>query len=146
MALSYDVRAVSTAPPGDVWSLLLDSASWPTWSTVDELVLDQSEGLGPDGRDDVGATRAFRTGTVVTVERITALDPLRRVTYEGVRSAFVSDYAAVIELDETSSGGTAIRWTGSYTARWGTRWLMRRIMRGVMQRMADGLASHSSAQ
>ncbi|MCZ2839619.1 SRPBCC family protein [Modestobacter sp. VKM Ac-2985] len=145
MALSYDARAVSTAPRGEVWSLLLDSASWPTWSTVDELVLDQSEALGLDGRDDVGATRAFRTGKVVTVERITALDPLRQLAYEGVRSAFVSDYAAVIELDETSSGGTVIRWTGSYTARWGTRWLMRRIMRGVMQRMADGLASYSSA-
>ncbi|MCZ2826931.1 MULTISPECIES: SRPBCC family protein [unclassified Modestobacter] len=142
--LSYDAGAVSAAPRPDVWTLLLDSASWPTWSTVDELVLDESEGLAPDGRDGVGATRAFRTGKVVTIERITALDPPRLFAYEGVRSALISDYAAVIELDETSSGGTAIRWSGSYNARLGTRWFMRRVMRGVMQRMADGLASYAS--
>ncbi|TYP90486.1 polyketide cyclase/dehydrase/lipid transport protein [Blastococcus xanthinilyticus] len=144
--LTYAARAVSAAPRRELWSLLLDAASWPSWSAVDELVLEESEGLAPDGRDGVGATRAFRTGRVVTVERITALDPPRRLAYEGVRSAFISDYAAVIELDETSSGGTVIRWSGSYTARRGTGWLMRRIMRGMMQRMADGLASSSSAQ
>ncbi|MCZ2811940.1 SRPBCC family protein [Modestobacter sp. VKM Ac-2979] len=144
--LAYAARAVSSAPRPELWSLLLASASWPAWSTVDELVLDRSEGLAPDGRDGVGATRAFRTGKVVTIERITALDPPRRFAYEGARNAFISDYAAVIELDETSSGGTVIRWSGSYTARWGTRWLMRRIMRAVMQKMADGLASYSSAR
>ncbi|WP_164702745.1 SRPBCC family protein [Modestobacter sp. KNN46-3] len=141
--LTYAARAVSAAPRPELWSRLLDPASWPRWSTVDELVLERSEGLALDGRDGVGATRAFRTGKVVTIEGITALDPPRRFAYEGVRSALISDYVAVIELDETSSGGTVIRWSGSYTARWGTRWLMRRIMRGVMQRMADGLASCS---
>jgi carbon monoxide dehydrogenase subunit G len=144
--LSYDARAVSTATRSHVWSLLIDSASWPRWSAVDELVLEESEGLALDGRDGVGATRAFRTGRVVSAERITALDPPDRFVYEGARNAYISDYVAVIELHEHAAGGTAIHWSGTYTARWGTGWFLSRVMRSVMRQMADGLATYSSTQ
>lgn len=35
---SYDVQAVSSAPPSAVWSALLDTASWTRWTPIDELV------------------------------------------------------------------------------------------------------------
>jgi Polyketide cyclase / dehydrase and lipid transport len=77
----------------------------------------QSQGLSPDGRDRVGAIRAFRTGDVVTKERITALEPGRRFAYEGVEIPSMSDYHAVVELQALPGDGTRIRWHGTYMVR-----------------------------
>jgi hypothetical protein len=62
----YDVRTRSEAPATVIWALLLDAATWPVWSCVDNLEREQSIGLDPDGRDIVGAVRAFRSGRMVS--------------------------------------------------------------------------------
>lgn len=140
---SYDVTAESTAPPAAVWALLLDARSWPDWSPVGSLEMGASQGISADGRDDVGAIRAFRTGKTVTRERITALDPERRFAYEGVDVPVMTDYQAAVDLRETSGGGTQIRWHGTYRVGRGKalffRWYLRRFMRD----MATGLADHA---
>ncbi|WP_431918966.1 SRPBCC family protein [Amycolatopsis tucumanensis] len=141
---SYDVTAETPAPPSVVWSLLLNARSWPTWSAVDALEADQSEGLSADGRDEVGAVRAFRTGKVVTKERITELEPGRRFAYEGAENPQLTDYRAAVELRELPGGGTRIRWHGTYRARRGMGWFMRRYLRRFMGRMAAGLAEHAA--
>ena len=64
--LNYDATATTTAPPAVVWRLLVDARTWPTWATVDSLVTERSSDLDPNGRDPVGAVRAFRTGRIVT--------------------------------------------------------------------------------
>ncbi|MBE1493585.1 carbon monoxide dehydrogenase subunit G [Amycolatopsis lexingtonensis] len=133
---SYDVTAESPAPPSAVWALLLDARTWPAWSRIDALESEQSEG--------VGAVRAFRTGKVVTKERITALEPERRFAYEGAENPQLTDYRAAVELHELSGGGTRIRWHGTYSARWGMRWFLRRYLRRFMQDMATGLAEHAA--
>lgn len=61
---SYDGQAVSSAPPS-VWSALLDSASWTSWTPMDELVTAKST----SGVAGVGTLRTFRTGSVVTTEQ-----------------------------------------------------------------------------
>jgi hypothetical protein len=58
----------------------------------------------------VGTLRTFRTGSVVATERVTGLEPLRRMDYEGVENPQLRDYQASIELDQTPAGGTAVRW------------------------------------
>src|SRR6184192_986291 len=141
---SYDVSAESAAPPSAVWALLLDPCSWPAWSPIDALETAQSAGLSPDGRDDVGAVRAFRTGKVVTKDRITALEPERRFAYEGAENPQLSDYRAAVELTGLPGGGTRIRWHGAYSARWGMRWFLRRYLRRFMRSMATGLAEHAA--
>ncbi|MEV6825276.1 SRPBCC family protein [Amycolatopsis sp. NPDC051102] len=141
--LSYDVTADSAAPPAVLWALLLDPHSWPAWSRVDALDTGRSAGLSADGRDAVGAVRAFRTGKVVTKERITALEPERRFAYEGAENPQLRDYRAEVELTALPGGGTRIRWHGSYSARWGMRWFLRWYLRRFMQAMADGLAAAS---
>ncbi|ALG11056.1 SRPBCC family protein [Kibdelosporangium phytohabitans] len=142
---NYDVTATSTASPAVVWRLLLDARTWPVWSAVDELVLDRSSGLDPDGRDPVGAVRAFRTGKTVTGERLTGLVEEKRMTYEDAFNKAIHDYDATIELTPTSDGGTLIRWHGTYATRWGMGLLMRGVMGRVMQQMVDGLASHAAS-
>ncbi|GHJ37224.1 SRPBCC family protein [Streptomyces sp. TS71-3] len=141
---SYDVVAVSAAPPAAVWTLLLDPQSWPEWSRIDALEPGRSQGLAAGRRDGVGATRAFRTGKVVSKERITALDPLRRFGYEGVENPRMSDYRAAVELRETPGGGTRIRWHGTYLARRGSRLFLPWYLRRFMRSMANGLAEYAA--
>ncbi len=141
---SYDVTADSPAPPAAVWALLLDPHSWPAWSRVDALEATQSTGLSADGRDGVGAVRAFRTGKAVTKERITALEPERRFAYEGAENPQLTGYRAAVELTELPGGGTRIRWHGTYSARFGRRWFLQRYLRRFMRGMATGLAEHAA--
>ncbi|MFI6518071.1 SRPBCC family protein [Spirillospora sp. NPDC050679] len=141
---SYDVTAETTASPVVVWALLLDPWSWPEWSPIDALQADRSRDLSSDGRDEVGATRAFRTGKAVTKERITVLDPRRRFAYEGVDNPRMADYRAAVELHESPGGGTRIRWHGTYRARRGRRWFFQWYLRRFMRRMATGLAEHAA--
>lgn len=139
---SYDVQAVSSAPPSAVWSALLDSASWTSWTPIDELVTAKST----SGLAQVGTLRTFRTGSVVTTERVTGLEPLRRMDYEGVENPQLRNYQASIELDQAPAGGTAIRWHGRYSARPGMGLLMRWYLRRFMQQMASGLAAYAQQQ
>ncbi|QBS44627.1 SRPBCC family protein [Nocardia sp. CS682] len=143
---SYDATATSAAPPAVVWRLLLDSRTWPLWSTVDALVPERCSGLDPNGRDGVGAVRAFRTGRTVTGERLTGLVEEKQLTYEDAFNWSLRNYQAVIDLVPAAAGGTIIHWYGTYSARWGMGWLLQRVMRRVMQQMADGLAAHAAAE
>ncbi|QNP75192.1 SRPBCC family protein [Streptomyces roseirectus] len=143
---SYDVTAETTAAPSAVWSLLLDPRSWPDWTPIDALDTEQSVGLDADGRDGVGAVRAFRTGRVLSKERITALEPERRFAYEGVENPYLRDYRAAIELRTLPGGGTGIRWHGTFTARRGTRRFQQWYLRRFMRTMATGLAEHAVTQ
>ncbi|UUV32929.1 SRPBCC family protein [Amycolatopsis roodepoortensis] len=142
---SYDVTAESPAPPAAVWALLLDARSWPVWSRVGSLEVAASQGLSADGRDGVGAVRAFRTGKTVTKERITALDPERRFSYEGVDVPVMVDYQASVDLCETPGGGTRIRWHGTYRVGKGNAWIFRWYLRRFMRDMATGLAAHAGS-
>ncbi|UJW35494.1 SRPBCC family protein [Saccharothrix sp. AJ9571] len=140
----YDVTAISAAPPAAVWRLLADARTWPAWSTVDEVVADRSSGLDPDGRDPVGAIRAFRTGRTVTGERLTGLVEEKQLTYEDAFNWALRDYRAVVDLMPTTEGGTFIHWHGTYSARRGLGRLMQGVLQRTMQRMADGLAAHAA--
>ena len=146
MPYSYDVTATSTAPSAAVWRLLVDARTWPTWSAVDALVPERSSGLDPDGRDAVGAIRAFRTGRMVTGERLTGLVEEKQLTYADAFNWALRDYRAVIDLTPTADGGTVIHWHGRYSARWGLGPLLNGVMRRTMRQMADGLAAHAATR
>ncbi|WP_423462168.1 SRPBCC family protein [Promicromonospora sp. MS192] len=142
---SYHVGTTTSAAPGTVWRLLIDGRSWPRWSSgLDELVETRSSGLDPEGRDGVGAVRAFRTGRTVAAERLVELVENRSMTYEDVVNPALRDYRAEIQLEPNADGGTAISWRGSWRARPGVGWLMPFILPGVMQRMADDLSAYAA--
>jgi uncharacterized protein YndB with AHSA1/START domain len=96
----HRVSATTSAPAHTVWRLLVDGRSWPRWASgLDELVEERSSGLDPDGHDDGGAVRAYRTGRVVTGERITELVRDRRLAYESTFNFSMKDHRAVVELE-----------------------------------------------
>jgi hypothetical protein len=88
----------------------------------------------------VGAVRAFRTGAVVTSERITELDPCRRFAYEGAENPFMKNYRAEILLSKKPAGGSAIHWRGTYDVPFGLHLALRPTLNHTMRRMAEGLA------
>ncbi|GAA5071451.1 SRPBCC family protein [Nocardia iowensis] len=144
---NYRVTATTSAPVDTVWGLLIDGRSWPRWSSgLDELVEDRSSGLDPHGHDGVGAVRAFRTGRVVTGERLTELVPNRRLAYEDAFNFAMKDYRAAVELEPTAAGGTTITWHGTWRMRPGIGWTMPFVLPGVMQRMADDLAGYAAKE
>jgi uncharacterized protein YndB with AHSA1/START domain len=141
----YHVSATTVAPVAVVWSLLVDGRSWPRWSSgLDELVEGRSTGLGSDGHDDIGTVRAFRTGRVVTGERLTELVEGRRIAYEDAFNFAIKDYRAVVQLEPTAAGGTTIDWQGTWRTRPGIGWATPLFLPRVMQRMATDLAEYAA--
>ena len=139
----YDVTVTTTAPPEKVWTLLADARTWPTWSKVDALDTERSEGL--DGDDPVGSVRAFRTGRAVTGERITEKVENRLLAYEDAFNASMRDYRARVELTPTPDGGTSIHWHGEYETNRLMGLFMPRYLQKFMRGMAEGLARHAEA-
>lgn len=141
---SYDVTAESSGSPSRLWSLLIDARSWPRWSVVDSLVRERSANISPEGRDEVGAVRAFRVGDIVTSERIVALEPFHRFAYEDAENPYLRNYRAEVLLGERPGGGSVIRWRGSYEAPDGHHLELREAMDGTMRQMVEGLARAGS--
>lgn len=137
---SYEVAARTSAAPAQIWSLLVDAHSWPRWGTVDALVPERSEQISPNRRDGVGAVRAFRTGRVVTLEKIVEMDGNERLVYEGLNNPFMKNYRAEIALVEDAGGGTTISWRGSYDVAFGLHFAFRPMLVRTMRRMVHGLA------
>jgi uncharacterized protein YndB with AHSA1/START domain len=137
-------EATTKAHPADVWALLSDRSTWPSWSP-----LGSHTGVSPgaDGDPDgVGAVAEFVTGRTRVREEIVVREPLRRLSYRLLSGLPLRDYLAVVEL--TPSGtGTHIRWSSSYrSGRPGLGWLYRIALTRVIRGMVAGLASAALAR
>ena len=136
------MRARSEAAPQAVYALLVDGASWPTWSGHDSFELVEP---GEAGGESLGAVRVFRRGRVASRERIVELVPERRLSYELLSGLPLSGYRGDVDLEPADGGGTAIHWHSSFTAKVpGTGWIYTRALRTFIQRAADGLARHAA--
>jgi polyketide cyclase/dehydrase/lipid transport protein len=139
-----DVRVPTEASPDVLYKLLRDGATWPTWSPLGSFELRKP--ADDDEPEGVGAIRVFRTGRVVTVERLVELVPDRRLSYELVSGLAIRDYHADVDLEPDDDGQTAIHWHSSFVAKVpGTGWLYQRSLSRFIERCARGLAAHATA-
>jgi Polyketide cyclase / dehydrase and lipid transport len=137
------VRAETTADPDAVYALLVDGATWPTWSPLGSFELEQA---GPDGGEGVGAVRVFRTGRVTSRERVAELVPGRRFSYELLSGLPVRDYRADVDLARAAGGGTEIHWRSRFLPKVpGTGWLIRRRLTDFIGQCARGLAARAAS-
>jgi uncharacterized protein YndB with AHSA1/START domain len=136
-----EATAWSAAPPAAVYGLLIDGATWPTWSGHDGAeVEEQGEGDG----DGVGAVRVLRRGRVRSRERIVALETDRRLAYELVDGLPLRDYRAAVELTP-ERGGTAIRWSADFAAKVpGTGPLYAFALKRFFASITSGLAARAA--
>jgi uncharacterized protein YndB with AHSA1/START domain len=132
-------EATSQAAPEEVWALLSDRSSWPSWSPLGSH---SRVSPGADGEPDgIGGVAQFVTGRHCVREEIVERKPPRRLSYILLSGLPLRDYRAVIELTP-SGGGTRIQWTSTFVpARPGTGWLYRLVLARVIRDAVAGLAA-----
>ena len=137
-------EATTEATPADVWALLSDRSTWPSWSPLGSHA---AVSPGADGDPDgVGGIAEFVTGRTRVREEIVAREPLRRLSYRLLSGLPLRDYRAVVEL-APSGTGTRIRWSSSYrSSRPGLGWLYRIALTRVIRGTVAGLASAALAR
>jgi uncharacterized protein YndB with AHSA1/START domain len=129
-----EIRAESrsAAPPERVFELLANVSSWPSWADFESAEVEQGAG--------VGELRALRRGRRVTRERVTALEPPRRLAYELVSGLPLRDYSAEVRLDPDGDG-TRVTWRSTFRPQLpGTGWLIKRRLGAFVRDTADGVA------
>lgn len=84
-----DIRTTTSADPAAVWSLLSDSASWPSWTPIEHFEL-----VAAGGSDGLGEVRTFTTGRVMVREESVERKQEKRLSYELLGGLAVRDYRA----------------------------------------------------
>ncbi|MEI6701100.1 MAG: SRPBCC family protein [Actinomycetota bacterium] len=107
---SFVVRGTTTAKPEEVWKLVSDGMTWPTWSPIGSCVREGLDGLG---QEQVGTFRTFKTGFVSSYEEVTELVPTSKFTYSLRKGMPLLDHEASIELIE-EGGETLVTWSEEF--------------------------------
>lgn len=134
-----EIRGTTEATVDQVWRLLGDSTSWPSWTPIEQAkIVDH-------GRDDgLGEVRTFKTGRVTVKEEIVERREPQRLSYKLLSGLAVRDYRADVDL--TRRGDTTeIRWHTTFKPKVpGSGWLYRRALTKATQDFVDGLAERAT--
>lgn len=134
-----DIRTTTPATPEQVWRLLDDSSTWPSWTPIDFFVL-----IKPGNGDGPGEIREFVTGGYTIREEIVERRRDSRLSYVLLSGLPLRDYRADIDLTPRA-GGTDISWhTGFRSKVPGMGPLYRRGLAKITRRFVDGLAEHAA--
>jgi Polyketide cyclase / dehydrase and lipid transport len=137
--INIDVGAHTRATPDVIFALLVDGATWPAWSPLEDFELEQAG----DPRTSVGEIRVFRKGRMIGRDQVVELLPMRRLVYVSLSGPPVRDYRAEIELQAVERG-TAIRWRASFLPRFPlTGRLLERGLRSFLDDCVRGLAGYA---
>ena len=135
-----DIRTTTAASAEQLWRLLDDSSTWPSWTPIDSFVL-----IRPGDGDGPGEIREFMTGRYTVREEIVERRRERRLSYILLSGLPLRDYRAEIDLTPHPDG-TEIRWHTVFRAQVpGMGGLYRRGLAKVTRRFVDGLAQHAAA-
>jgi hypothetical protein len=143
---SFEVNRTSSATPETLFRLETEGASWSEWAKP--LVMQSRwarEGAPvPAG---VGAIREIGGWPVLMREETVDYEPSRRHVYILVGRAPVKNYRAEATFTPTDSGGTDLKWSGSFTEVVpGTGRLMLAIFRGSVTLFANRLTKVAESQ
>jgi polyketide cyclase/dehydrase/lipid transport protein len=137
---SFEINKTSTASAATLFRLVADGANWSKWARP--IVVQSSWARqGDPAPGGVGAIRKVGLWPVMVQEETVAYEQDRRHAYKLVGPPTpAKDYAGEVVLTPNSSGGTDIRWTGSFTEGVrGTGPVMRAVMGGAVRFFAARL-------
>jgi len=140
---SYVVRARSSAPVEEVWSLLGEAARWKEWSFLDRAEVVHE---GTPVREGVGAVRQFSSHGIGSTEEVVAYDPPHHLGYAIVKGFPVRHYRADVRctVEET---GTLVTWSGTFDERLpGTGRVLELVLEQIMRRFATGVCRYADQQ
>lgn len=105
------VSRTTTATPEQVWALLSDVTTWPSWTAFGATRYEREGDPAPHG---TGAVRKLKLGPTWSTERVLAFEPPRRFAYSYEGPLPLRGYRG--EVDVVPEGGlTRITWTGTFT-------------------------------
>lgn len=140
--MGYETMDYERTTPADVravWQLLADSATWPTWTAIE-----QHTAVSPGRPDGTGEIRLFKTGRYSVREEIVERRPPERLSYTVVGGLGVRDYRADIALRALPHGGTHIHWHTVFRSKVpGFGWLYKPALDKATKRFINGLAEHA---
>jgi len=137
-----NVTAVTPATPEVVYALLADGSTWPAWSPIESVELEQPGSPPPEG---VGAIRVNRLGRTTGRDQILELVPNRSIKYATLSGLPIRDYVGEVELETAPDGATTVHLHSSFFPKVpGTGWIMQRGLRRFLERCVSGLAEYAA--
>jgi hypothetical protein len=130
---SFEINRTTTAPAATLFRLETDGAHWSEWAKP--LIVQSSwEQTGDPTPAGIGAVRKVGMWPMLMREKTVAYEPDRRHAYVQMGPRLpAKDYRAELLLAPNATGGTDLRWTGSFIEGLrGTGPLMRVFLRGVV--------------
>jgi hypothetical protein len=132
--IEIEHTARSRAPRSIVWQVLSDLRGWHTWGPWTETEIDG------DLRTMVSERKRLTGRPYVMHERVTALEPEERFSYDLLDGLPIRNYHADVTLSD-AGGGTDIRWASRFDPPWpifGGLWrgAMLKVIRDVSERAA----------
>ena len=131
---SFEINRTTHAPPATLFRLETDGAHWADWAKP--LIVQSSwEQQGDPAPGGIGAVRKVGLWPVLMREKTVEYEQDRRHVYELIRpSTPAKDYRAEALFTPNASGGTDLRWSGSFTEGVpGTGPIMLVFLRGALQ-------------
>lgn len=111
---SFEVNRTSTAPPSALFALEADGPRWAEWGKP-LIVQARWARRGTDEPDGVGAVREVGLWPVLIREETLEYEPGRKHVYTFFGANPIKDYRAEVLFTPNATGGTDLRWTGSFT-------------------------------
>jgi Polyketide cyclase / dehydrase and lipid transport len=112
---AFEINRTTTAPTAELFRLETDGARWSEWAKP--LIAQSSwEQQGDPLPGGIGAVRKVGLWPMLMREKTVAYEQDRRHGYLQIGPPLpAKDYRAEMRLTPSPSGGTDIRWTGSFT-------------------------------
>jgi hypothetical protein len=130
---SFEINRTTSAPAATLFRLETDGARWSDWAKP--LIVQSSwEQKGDPAPGGVGAVRKVGMWPMLMREETVAYEQDRRHAYAQIGPRLpAKDYRAELLLTPTATGGSDLRWIGSFTEGMrGTGPLMWVFLRGVV--------------
>ena len=131
---SFEINRTTHAPPATLFRLETDGARWADWAKP--LIVQSSwEQQGDPAPAGIGAVRKVGLWPVLMREKTIEYEQDRRHVYELIGpSTPAKEYRAEALFTPNASGGTDLRWSGSFTEGVpGTGPIMLVFLRGALQ-------------